>query len=198
MTASPLAASSTKETYAGETDNEGESVKGSSKDILQRRFDEILTANGPALGRLAASYTRSTADRDDLFQEISMAIWRSLPQFRGECSERTFVFRIAHNRAITHIAQRKPTAELTAELEPADPRANPEKTVSQTQQEQRLIDAIRRLPLAYRQTITLTLEGLSYAEIAEVLGIGESNVGVRLNRARNLLREMLEVGHERG
>lgn len=198
MTASPVSASSTKETYAAQTKSEGESVIGSSKDDRRRRFDEALTIHGPALGRLAASYTRSTADRDDLFQEISLAIWRALPQFRGECSERTFVFRVAHNRAITFIAQRKPATGFEAELDPVDPRADPEKTVSQTQQEERLMEAIRRLPLAYRQTITLTLEGLSYAEIADVLGIGESNVGVRLNRARNLLRGMLEVGHERG
>ena len=65
------------------------------------------------------------------------------------------------------------------------------------QQEERLLQAIRRLPITYRQAITLSLEGMSYSEIAEILGVGESNVGVRLNRARNMLREMLEVGHER-
>ena len=54
-------------------------------------------------------------------------------------------------------------------------------------------ESIRRLPIPFRQVITLTLEGMSYAEIAEVLGINESNVGVRLNRARQMLRRLMEV-----
>ena len=181
----------------GTVESEVELATKTSKDELQRRFTELLGANGPALGRLAASYTRSVGDRDDLFQEIALAIWRALPRFRGECSERTFIFRIAHNRAISHIAQRSPISALEGELDPADPRPNPEREVSRAQQEERLLQAIRRLPITYRQAITLSLEGMSYSEIAEILGVGESNVGVRLNRARNLLREMLEVGHER-
>jgi RNA polymerase sigma-70 factor (ECF subfamily) len=142
--------------------------------------------------RLAASYTNSSSDREDLFQDIALAIWRALPKFRGESSERTFIFRIAQNRAITFIAQRRP---LTApeEIDLPDPRPNPEKGFAREQQESRLIEAIHRLPIEYRQVITLTLEGMSYSEIAEVLGIGESNVGVRLNRARQMLRQLMEV-----
>jgi RNA polymerase sigma factor (sigma-70 family) len=161
--------------------------------MRDERFQKLLTAHGPALGRLAASYTNSRSDRDDLFQEIALAIWQALPSFRGESSERTFIFRIAHNRAITHLAQRRPQAGTEVEIEPADPRPNPEKGLSQEQQQARLFDAIQRLPIAFRQVIVLTLEDMSYAEIASVLGISESNVGVRLNRARQMLRELMEV-----
>jgi RNA polymerase sigma factor (sigma-70 family) len=59
------------------------------------------------------------------------------------------------------------------------------------QQETRLLEAIHRLPVDYRLVITLTLEDMTYAEIADVIGISETNVGVRLNRARQMLREML-------
>ncbi len=75
----------------------------------------------------------------------------------------------------------------------SDPRPSPEKGLATEQQETRLLDAIRRLPVSYRQVITLTLEDLSYAEIAQILGINENNVGVRLNRARQLLRRLLET-----
>ena len=64
---------------------------------------------------------------------------------------------------------------------------------AQEQEETRLFEAIHRLPIEYRQVITLTLEDMSYSEIAEVLGIGESNVGVRLNRARQMLRQLMET-----
>ncbi len=64
------------------------------------RFARLLVEHGAALRRLAAAYEADVDERDDLIQEISFAIWRALPAFRGDCSERTFVFRIAHNNAI--------------------------------------------------------------------------------------------------
>ena len=132
-----------------------------------------------------------------MFQDIALAIWQALPKFRGESSERTFIFRIAHNRAITYIAQRRRLTPTSEEIEIPDPRPNPERGFAKEQEEARLISAIHDLPIEYRQVITLTLEGMSYTEIAEILGIGESNVGVRLNRARQMLRRRLEVPDER-
>jgi RNA polymerase sigma factor (sigma-70 family) len=160
---------------------------------LEERFHKLLASNGQALNRMAASYTNSPSDRDDLFQDIALAIWRALPGFRGESTERTFIFRIAQNRAITYIAQRRTLVAANEDFDLPDPRQNTEKGFAREQQETRLFDAIRRLPIEYRQVITLTLEDMSYSEIAEVLGIGESNVGVRLNRARQMLRQLMET-----
>jgi RNA polymerase sigma factor (sigma-70 family) len=160
---------------------------------LEQHFDRVLAANGPALTRLAASYTNTPSDRDDLLQEIAIAIWQALPRFRGDCSERTFVFRIAHNRGIAYLARsRSQMAELTEEIELHDPAPDPESELAQEQRAARLRRVIHHLPVAYRQVVTLTLEGLGYGEIAEVLGISEGNVGVRLTRARQILRESLE------
>jgi DNA-directed RNA polymerase specialized sigma24 family protein len=75
-------------------------------DELHGRFDSIVAQYGAALGRLAAVYGGDDG-RDDLLQEILIGIWQALPRFRGEASERTFVFRIAHNRGITHRATRR-------------------------------------------------------------------------------------------
>jgi len=164
-----------------------------SRAEIEKRFHDLLASNGPALLRMARSYTNNSSDRDDLFQDMTLAIWRALPQFRNESSERTFVFRIALNRAITFLAQRRRVNPVSDEIEVPDSRRNPEKEFARNQEDSRLTDAIHCLPIEYRQVITLTLEGLSYAEIADVLGIGESNVGVRLNRARQMLRKLLEV-----
>jgi RNA polymerase sigma-70 factor (ECF subfamily) len=163
------------------------------KGSLDERYHLLLAAHGPALSRLSASYTRTPSDRDDLFQDIALAIWRALPNFRGESSEKTFIFRIAQNRAITYLAQRRPPMASDEEIELPDPRPNPEKGFAREQQGARLLEAIQRLPVEYRQVITLTLEDMTYSEIAEVLGIGESNVGVRLNRARQMLRQQMET-----
>ena len=160
---------------------------------LERHFDGVLAAHGPALSRLAGSYTNTPSDRDDLLQEIAIAIWQALPRFRGDCSERTFLFRIAHNRGIAYLARsRSQMPGLAEEIEVYDPAPDPESGLAQEQRAARLRRAVHRLPVAYRQVVTLTLEGLGYGEIAEVLGISESNVGVRLSRARQILRESLE------
>ena len=165
---------------------------------VSSRFDSLFSVHGPALSRLAASYTRGTAEREDLLQEIAFAIWQALPRFRGECSERTFVFRIAHNRALSHIGRRRlPLADGDEHLEITSPVPDPERALSSEQDGRRLLDAIRRLPLPYAQVVTLSLEELTYAEIGEVLGISETNVGARLTRAREMLRALLRSADER-
>ncbi len=167
-------------------------LAGKARAELERLFDRLLAENGAALARLAASYTNTAADRDDLVQEIALSIWRGLPHFRGECSQRTFLFRIAHNRVVTHVTRRRP--QTTAEyIDVPDSRPNPEAGLAREQQGERLRRAVHELPLLYRQVVTLMLEGMEYAEIAQVLGLSESNVGARLTRARQMLREKMEV-----
>jgi RNA polymerase sigma-70 factor (ECF subfamily) len=74
-------------------------------------------------------------------------------------------------------------------MEDATP--DPERRLSAEQEGQRLLGAIHDLPIAHAQVVTLTLEGMSYTEIAEVLGISETNVGARLTRSREMLRKLL-------
>lgn len=162
-----------------------------SGDQLEQRLTGLLAIHGGALTRLAGSYVGPTPDRDDLVQDIIVAIWRALPRFRGECSERTFIFRIAHNRAIAYITRRQLPQDDAGEVDVEDSRPNPEETLSAEQEGRRLLEAIQRLPVNHRQVVTLMLEGLSYSEIADVLGISETNVGARLTRARQMLRAQL-------
>lgn len=158
----------------------------------ERRFLALLNANLPALGRLAGSYVRSSAEREDLLQDIALALWQALPRFRGESSERTFLFRIAHNHCINHITRRRPMASLQElELDPPDGNTSIEASLHQQQDSARLTEAVRQLPLIQRQVVVLALEDMEYAEIAQVLGITENNVGVRLNRARAALRKLM-------
>ena len=156
-------------------------------------FDRLFVEHGAALRRLAAAYSRSTADADDLFQDVCLAIWRALPRFRGGCSDRTFVFRIAHNRGITHRTRaRWRREEAIDETAVPDPSPDPAAIADTRGQRERLVSAIRLLPVAFRDVVTLSLEGLSNQEIADILGMSYSNVGVRLTRARKLLKQHLE------
>ncbi len=174
----------------------GKSVSNNSGETTEIRFNRVLREYGPALSRLAFGYEKVQGAREELTQEIALALWQALPHFRGDCSERTFVYRIAHNRGVTHVCRRQPAHQPLDELaphhEPADPRPHPEEQAAITGLRDRLRSAIQRLPLAYRQVVMLMLEDLPHAEIAEVLGISESNVAVRLNRARKALKEAME------
>jgi len=162
---------------------------------LEQQFDRILSELGPAISRLAFSYEAVASVREELVQEIALAVWQALPHFRGECSERTFVFRIAHNRGLSHVCRRRPAHQPLDDLEeaeqPVDPQPHPEERAAQTLERERLMSAIQSLPVVHRQVIALTLEGLAQSEIAEVLGITENNVAVRVSRARKALKDAL-------
>jgi RNA polymerase sigma-70 factor, ECF subfamily len=102
------------------------------------------------------------------------------------------VFRVAHNRGLSCLTKRRlTTADLDEDFDPPDAMPTPEEALSIEQQGERLSEAVQRLPVGHRQVVTLTLEGLNYREIADVLGITESNVGARLTRARQILRHLL-------
>ena len=154
--------------------------------------DELLRSYEPALRRLAASYERDPALREDLMQEMLFALFRALPTWRRECSERTFVYRVATNRALSHLASRRPAFDDLAQADTvADPAPLPEALAVANQEHETLLAALRRLPVSQRQLLTMALEGLTPREIAEVLGITDNNVAVRLTRARAALRELL-------
>lgn len=154
----------------------------------------MLRDHDAAIRRLAATYEREPARRQDLVQDIWLALWQALPSFRGDCSERTFVFRIAHNRAVSHIKHwRIRRTEPLSEIDPVDAAGDPERVTGDRERGERLQAAVRRLPLGLRQVTVLLLEGLSQRESAEVLGITENNVAVRLTRARAALTKDLNL-----
>jgi RNA polymerase sigma factor (sigma-70 family) len=152
----------------------------------------VIAAYGPGISRLAASYERDRALREELVQEILLAIHQALPRLEDQAKLRPFVFRIAHNRAVSHVAARvrEPKSDEVPETMAAD-EPSPEHTTAARQNAARLQQAVRRLPLPYRQVITLVLEDMSHDEIAESLGLTVTNVGVRVNRAKTQLKAML-------
>jgi RNA polymerase sigma-70 factor (ECF subfamily) len=161
---------------------------------IQVEFEEVLRRYIPALQRLAWSYARDAADREDLFQEITVALWRALPRFSHGSSERTYIYRVAHNTAISFVTSGRPrkARELSGEP-PAEPAGtdDPERDAIRNQRISRLRAALQELPLYDRQIMLLYLEGLSAAEIGTVTGFSAGNVATRLTRARQRLAAKL-------
>lgn len=152
-------------------------------------LEGVICVYGSGLARVAASYEADPALQEDLLQDILLAIHRALPTLKSEESLAPFVFRIAHNRSVTHVMRQ--SAQRRAAIAPLDEESEtPEQSLLADERSRRLVAAIRKLPLPYRQVMTLLLEELTYAEIAETLGLGLSNVGVRVNRAKAQLKAL--------
>jgi RNA polymerase sigma-70 factor (ECF subfamily) len=151
--------------------------------------------------KVARAYTLAAEDCQDLAQEILLQVWRSLPQFQGRASASTWVYRVALNTALGwHRKEGRRRARQQPLLEPEDLPVTGLDSAQQLQQREvveRLYAAIRQLPKADAALVLLYLDDLSYREMAEVVGISESNVGVKLNRAKKALGELMkEVVYE--
>ena len=158
-------------------------------------FDALVAEHQSMVGRICASYERDRDLARELSQDVWFAIWRALPNYRADASLKTFVARIAQFRAISHVAQRarQPLeGELNEEI--PDQRPVPESAAIASSERSGLLAAVQRLPLVYRQPVILTLEDVSPAEIATMLGRSVNVVGVRLTRARSMLRAILNPG----
>lgn len=175
-----------------------------------QEFERVLGTHAAALSRLAASYESRPALREELLQDIAFAVWRALPSFRQESSEKTFVLRIATNRALSHLASRQaekgtqpfshfwekgsvPNYEkgCVPFLGVPDPMPRPDEMAARQQTAERLQRAVHALPLTLRQVLVLAFEGLDHDEIARVLGLTTGNVAVRLHRGKSLLKQAL-------
>lgn len=163
-------------------------------------FDDWLRQHAAVLHHVVNGFAAG-ADRHDLMQEILLALWRALPAYRGQSQASTFIYRVAHNTALTwrrsyrNYARRLDRLETIAadELAPADGEADAREREALAN----IYEAIRRLPPLDRSLVLLHLDGLTYAEIAEIHGLTESNVGVRLLRLKQKLTTLLEgIAHE--
>jgi RNA polymerase sigma-70 factor (ECF subfamily) len=148
-----------------------------------------------ALWRLASSYEAEFSRREDLVQEIALGLWEAIPRFRGDCSERTWLYRIAHNIAISQLASRRKREHqewpLSESLDRPGMTERPDSALVVEEKRQAMLAAIRALPTIDRQIIMLHLEDLSHEEIEEVTGLSRSAIATRLSRVRDRLAETI-------
>ena len=135
-------------------------------------------------------------DQDDLFQDVLLQLWSSIPAFRGEAKETTWIYRVAFNTALAwrRGEQRRRVKHETFIKLDASPRSQPSHVDMLPEQEmvRQLYAAIRELPKLDATLALMHLDGLSYQEMAEVAGISENYVGVKLNRIRQQLAEIMK------
>jgi RNA polymerase sigma-70 factor (ECF subfamily) len=158
-------------------------------------FERIAAEYTAPMARLARAHEADPSLQQDLLQDIHVALWRSLPAFGGRCSLRTWVYRVAHNVAATHVLrQRRQAAKKLVSLDDIDI-ASEAKAIDTEVDEARVLARlhalIQRLKPLDRQVFVLYLEGLPVEEIAEIAGLSQSNSHTKLHRIRTLLAMQL-------
>ncbi|MEO0471086.1 MAG: RNA polymerase sigma factor [Bacteroidota bacterium] len=162
----------------------------------QQIFDSWLQTHRGLWFKVVRAYAFTPEDQDDLFQEISLQVWRSIPNFKAESAPQTWIYRVALNTALTwqkksrrHAADRQdflPERQILQAVEEEDERLN------------WLYAQIATLEEVDRSLALLLLDGYRYKEMAAILGISESNVGVKIHRIKqHLMRKAKTYDHPR-
>lgn len=154
---------------------------------------------GPALQRLARAYEPDADRRLDLLQEIHVALWRSVASFNRSCSLRTWVYRVAHNVAISQVIRPKSKAPTLVgldelELEPMPVAVDHEQVLDDRRALDRMMALIHQLDPLDRQVMLLYLEGLDGSSIGEIIGISAGNVATKVHRVKKVLAQRFQRG----
>lgn len=136
--------------------------------------------------KIVRSYAFTPMDCEDLFQEITVELWRSIPTFRSECAVTTWLYRISLNTAIRFSQKERKRSGSNIDIDNAA-HVLQENNVAQDEQLSWLYTEISKLDEIDRSITLLMLEGFSYKEMAAVIGITESNIGVKINRIKKHL-----------
>lgn len=168
-------------------------VKASQDELYQ----EAEGCYGPALARLARAYEADPEKRRDLLQEIHLHVWRSFGHFDARCSLRTWVYRVAHNVASSHVIRERRTYSRLVSLEELDTlpgEGENEAAVSHQMALERIAKLIQQLKPTDRQVILSYLEGLDAASIGEITGLSPANIAMKIHRIKDTLSRRFNTG----
>ncbi len=163
--------------------------------MKEQEFNKIVIENSELIKRICRYYNSNIQDQQDMYQEILINIWRSLDKFRGESKLSTFIYRIAVNVSITYASKSFKESKLyvsrdTNNIDEIIDQPQDDKVVKEKQIQQ-LQNVLNTMSIIDKALISLVLEGLSMMEIANVIGITEPNVKVKIHRIKTHLKEEL-------
>lgn len=160
-------------------------------------FNKLMTENKDRIYRLCHAYLYDQNEVQDLYQDIWLNIWRNLHTFRGEASWSTWVYRIAVNTALAYNKRNRRRRNVFSGENPAHDALPAEDVTEEKMEKEKALDhlawCISQLEKQDRLIITMLLEGMAYKEIAAVLGISPNHVGVKINRIKKKLSNMMKT-----
>ena len=158
---------------------------------LKEEFLEIVANYQGILHKVNHIYFRNESDREDNFQEILYQLWKSFPGLKNRSSIGSWIYAVSINTSISRIKKDSRIEYLENFSESLDTAVDTGKEISLQEDLHLLLRAIHNLNEIDKSIMLLYLEEKSYDEIAEILGISSSNVGVRINRAKGILKQNL-------
>ncbi len=156
-------------------------------------FTEIYNANAQHVFKICLGYINETQQAQDLMQEVFIRVWQKLAQYRGDAKLSTWIYRITVNTCLSHIrsTKHKTPVALSESFDSADDNSSALKE----QQVQHLYNAIQKLQETDRLIISMVLEEIPYAEIADTLDVSEGNLRVKIHRIKQeLTKHMTQHG----
>jgi RNA polymerase sigma-70 factor (ECF subfamily) len=158
---------------------------------LEHSFVKQLEEHQNVVHKICRLYTRNQDAHNDLFQEITIQLWKAYPKFRGDAKFSTWMYRVALNTAIT-LYRKSKKGVATQEFEGVSFKIASEKYDDTVEQQLKLMyTAVKDLNDIDKALVFLYLEDKSYREISETMGISEVNARVKMNRIKEKLRKIL-------
>ncbi|MFD0976030.1 RNA polymerase sigma factor [Salinimicrobium gaetbulicola] len=164
---------------------------------VKQEFIKHVKEHEGIVYKVASVYADGKEDRQDLFQEIIYQLWRSYPTFKGHSKISTWMYRVALNTSITHLKKEKRKDQQV----PLDPELLNRMEDRENLEEEQLAILhahIKKLNLIEKGIILLYLEGRSYVEIAAITGFTQTNIGTRLSRIKQKLKDQITKEHSYG
>ncbi|MEM7548314.1 MAG: RNA polymerase sigma factor [Bacteroidota bacterium] len=158
---------------------------------MEKGFLRIIQDNEGLLYKIINAYCDDIDDREDLYQEIIFQLWKSFPRFKGQSKISTWMYRVALNTAISNFKKGSKRKNLVS-IHDFELHIGEEHNHEEEERLKIFYQALKQLTKIERAVIMLFMDGKSYEEMAEILGLTTSNIGVKLNRTKNKLKEMLK------
>jgi RNA polymerase sigma-70 factor (ECF subfamily) len=159
----------------------------------ERLFESYVKEHELLIHKVCSIYAYSTDDKQDLFQEIVIQLWKAFPKYKGEAKFSTWLYRVAINTAITGLRRKKDFIKSydyeSFPVEICEDNSGPE----EEERLQTMYKAIERLNEVEKAIVTLYLEDKSYEEMEEILGISQVNLRVKMNRLKEKLRQFTKL-----
>ena len=161
--------------------------------MTQAEFVQLIREHNGLIQKVCNLYAATRQDRQDLYQEIVVQLWRAIPKFRGESKLTTWMYRVALNTAISDYRKQQRTVATTKldfiNKEVADYNSN-----SDTEEKLNLLyEAIKQLPEIEKAIVMLYLEDKPYEEMEDILGINQNNLRVKMSRIKEKLRQLTKA-----
>ena len=155
-------------------------------------FERLIYENQAMLIKVCNIFCKTQADKDDLFQEITINLWKGLPSFKGNSKLSTWIYRVSLNTALSNAGRKKKRLVQYRDKLPEHASIGSNDGSIDEEQIQMLYTGIERLKPVEKALILLYLEEHSYSEIADIMGISEKNAGVKLHRIKRKLEKILQ------